>query len=101
MAFVTYCSVHLFISSNNFNKSFPLFSKLKASPCSLRLELMIGSDQLDSGHDRKTLLKLGIKDKTIVNAKLSQVDVRERKEYIGTGEITGTELFFFSRNYKL
>ena len=44
---------------------------------------MIGSDQLDSGHDRKTLLKLGIKDKTIVNAKLSQVDVRERKEYIG------------------
>lgn len=62
---------------------------------------MIGSDQLDSGHDRKTLLKLGIKDKTIVNAKLSQVDVRERKEYIGTGEITGTELFFFSRNYKL
>ena len=50
-----------------------VFSMLKASPCSLRLELMVGSEPLDSADDRKTLVRIGIKDKTIINAKLSQV----------------------------
>ena len=50
-----------------------VFIKLKASPCSLRLELANGQEGLDTCQDRMTLNALGVKDKAILNAKLSQV----------------------------
>ena len=50
-----------------------VFVKLKASPCSLRLELANGQEPLDTSLDRHTLSHLGVRDKAILNAKLSQV----------------------------
>ena len=52
-----------------------VFVKLKASPCSLRLELANGQEPLETSLDRHTLSHLGVRDKAVLNAKLSQVGI--------------------------
>jgi hypothetical protein len=48
---------------------------MKASPASVRLELVVAAtgETLEVAEDRRILAKLGLRDKAVLNAKLSQV----------------------------
>jgi hypothetical protein len=48
---------------------------MKASPARVRLELVVAStgETLEVAEDRRILAKLGLRDKAVLNAKLSQV----------------------------
>jgi ubiquitin carboxyl-terminal hydrolase 9/24 len=50
-----------------------IYGRLKASPATLRLELVLGGEVLEVAEDRRTLHKLGFRDKVLLTAKLSQV----------------------------
>ena len=50
-----------------------VFHKLKASPSSIKLELFVGADILDTADDKKMLALLPVKDKAVLTAKLSQI----------------------------
>jgi ubiquitin carboxyl-terminal hydrolase 9/24 len=50
-----------------------VFLKLKASPTTVKLELFLGPDLLDTADDKKVVAMLPIRDKAVITAKLSQV----------------------------
>ena len=50
-----------------------VFLKLKASPSTVKLELFLGPDLLDTADDKKVVAMLPIRDKAVITAKLSQV----------------------------
>ena len=50
-----------------------VFLKLKANPSTVKLELFLGPDLLDTADDKKVLALLPVRDKCVLTAKLSQV----------------------------
>ena len=50
-----------------------VFLKLKANPSTVKLELFLGPDLLDTADDKKVLALLPVRDKCVITAKLSQV----------------------------
>ena len=51
-----------------------IMQRLKANPASAKLELFLNGDVIDTVDDRKILLHLPLRDKTLLNGKLTQIN---------------------------